>query len=79
LIAWGLLEVGQAAWLEGEPAVTQSHAVEALGLFHELGNQEGLLAALESIAVAALAQRRSEHAARLMGAVEAQELPRPDR
>jgi hypothetical protein len=71
LIGAALLEVGHAAWLQGEPAVTQSHAVEALGLFRELGYQGGLLAALESLGVAALAQRRKEVAARLLGAAAA--------
>jgi dsDNA-binding SOS-regulon protein len=70
-VAWALLEVGHAAWLQGEPVVTQSHAVEALGLFQARDDKEGLLAALESLAVAALAQERKEHAARLLGAVEA--------
>jgi predicted ATPase/class 3 adenylate cyclase len=55
LLAWALLEVGHAAWLQGEPAVTQSHALEALALFQERENKAGRLAALESLAVAALA------------------------
>jgi tetratricopeptide (TPR) repeat protein len=53
---WLLVEVGHAAWLQGESAVAHSHAREALALFQELGNREGLLAALESLAVAALPQ-----------------------
>jgi predicted ATPase/DNA-binding SARP family transcriptional activator len=69
LIAYALLEVGHAAWLQGEPGVTQSHAVEALGLFQAVGDKAGILAALENLAVAALAQRRKERAARLLGAV----------
>ena len=59
-----------AAWLQGDAEIMQSHAVEALALLRELGNKEGLLAALESLAVAALAQGRNERAARLLGAVE---------
>ena len=39
-------------------------------MFQELGNQEGLLAVLESLAVTALAQEQTGRAARLMGAVE---------
>ena len=75
-IAWALLEAGHAAWLQGEPAVTQSHAREALALFQEGEDKASLLAALESLAVAALAQRvrgeaDGERAARLLGAVEA--------
>jgi hypothetical protein len=71
LIAWALLEVGHVAWLQGESAITQSHALEALGLFQEVENKAGLLAALESLALAALAQGKKEHAARLLGGVEA--------
>jgi tetratricopeptide (TPR) repeat protein len=82
-VAWALVEVGHAAWLQGEHDVTQSHAVEALTLFQELGNTQGILAALESLAVAALAEGQKERAARLLGAVEALhealELPGPDR
>jgi hypothetical protein len=59
------------AWLQGEPVVTQSHAVEALGLFQARNDKEGLLTALESLGAAALAQGRKECAARLLGAVEA--------
>jgi tetratricopeptide (TPR) repeat protein len=71
-VAWALLEVGHAAWLQGEPEVTQSHAREALGLFQEREGKEDVLAALESLAVAAFAQGRKAGAARLFGAVEAQ-------
>jgi predicted ATPase/class 3 adenylate cyclase len=56
LIGRALLEVGHAAWLQGEAAVTQSCAAEALGLFQAEENVDGMLAALESLAVAALAQ-----------------------
>jgi hypothetical protein len=45
--------------------------VEALALFQKLENKDGLLAALESLGAAALAQGQRECAARLMGAVEA--------
>jgi tetratricopeptide (TPR) repeat protein len=75
MIGWALLEVGHAAWLQGEPAVTQSHAVEAVGLFRKIEDKDGLLAALESLVVAALAQGRKEYAARLMGAAEARRQP----
>jgi hypothetical protein len=44
-----------------------SRAVEALGLFQQRSEKEGLLAALESLAVAALAQGRKQYAARLLG------------
>jgi hypothetical protein len=67
-VAWALLEVGHAAWLQGEAAVTQSHALEALALFRELEDRLGMLAGLESLAAAALAQGRREEAARRMGA-----------
>jgi tetratricopeptide (TPR) repeat protein len=70
--AWALVAAGHAAWLQGEPIVTRSHALEALGLFQERNDKEGLLASLESLCVAALAQGRKERAARLMGAVDAQ-------
>jgi hypothetical protein len=70
-IAWALLEVGHVVWLQGEPAVTQSHAQGALALFQALGDKDGLLAGLESLAAAALVQKREERTARLMGAVEA--------
>jgi predicted ATPase len=72
LIPWALLEVGHAAWLQGEGAVTQSHALAALALFQEMEGTFGLLAVLDSLAVAALAQGRPEEAARLMGAAVAQ-------
>jgi hypothetical protein len=45
--------------------------VEALGLFRELGNDEGMLSALESLGVAALGEGHKERAARLLGAAEA--------
>jgi hypothetical protein len=48
----------------------QSHAVEALGLFHDLGTNGGVLAALESLGAAALTGGCKERAARLMGAAE---------
>jgi tetratricopeptide (TPR) repeat protein len=72
LIPWALLEVGHAACLQGEDAVTQSHALEALALFQELEYTQGKLAVLESLVVAALAQGRQEKAARLMGAAVGQ-------
>ena len=53
LIPWALLEVGHAAWLQGEGAVTQSHALAALALFQEMEDTPGMLAVLESLAVAA--------------------------
>lgn len=71
-LACALVEVGHAAWLEGEAGVTQSHAGEALRLFRGRDDQNGLLVALEGVAAAALAQGRKEHAARLLGAIEAQ-------
>jgi tetratricopeptide (TPR) repeat protein len=70
-IASALLEVGHAAWLQGEPVVTRSHALEALELLQALEDKEGVLAALESLGVAALAEGHKERAARLTGAVEA--------
>jgi tetratricopeptide (TPR) repeat protein len=77
--ASSLVEVGHVAWLQGEHGVTRSNALEALGLFQERGNKEGLPIVLESLGVAALAEGRKEHAARLLGAVaalrEARELP----
>jgi hypothetical protein len=71
-LARGLVEAGHAAWVQGEHGVTQSYALEALGLFREGNDRQGALAALESLGLAALAQGRKDHAARLMGAVEAQ-------
>jgi tetratricopeptide (TPR) repeat protein len=73
-VAWALVEVGHAAWLQGEPVVTRSHAVEALRLLQKPESEfekTGILAAVESLAVAALAWREGERAARLMGAAEA--------
>src|SRR5262249_29827160 len=70
-IARSLLKLGHAAWLQGEPSVAQSQAVEALGLSQAHEYREGLLAGLELLAVAALAQGRKERAARLLGAVAA--------
>src|SRR5581483_5066224 len=70
--AWTLLEVGHAAWLQGEPRVTHAHALESLTLFQERDHPDGLLAALESVAAARLAQGQKERAALLMAAVEAQ-------
>lgn len=64
------LEVGHATWLRGEHVAAQSHAVEALGLCRKLEDMHGILASLESLAAAALAQGRKERAARLLGAVE---------
>jgi non-specific serine/threonine protein kinase len=88
LIGWALLEVGHAAWLQGEAAVTWSHAAEALRLFEPFENKAGALAALESLAAAALmpgphaSEASRERAARLAGAVAAQREalgpPRPD-
>jgi non-specific serine/threonine protein kinase len=56
--------------------------VEALRLFQEIGIKVDILAALESLAVAALIQGRKERAARLAGAAaarrEALRLPGPD-
>jgi hypothetical protein len=69
--AASLVDVGHVAWLQGEHGVTRSNALEALGLFQELGNKEGLLIVLESLGAAALAEGRKEHAARLLGAVAA--------
>jgi tetratricopeptide (TPR) repeat protein len=71
-IAWTLVEVGHAAWLQGEPVVTRAHATEALELFRSGGNRDGQLAALESMAAAMLGQDQKEGAARLLAAVEAQ-------
>jgi predicted ATPase/class 3 adenylate cyclase/Tfp pilus assembly protein PilF len=71
-VPWALVEVGHVAWLQGEPLVTQTHAVEALELFQEREDQKGILAALESLAVAAFSQGRKERAARLLAAAEAQ-------
>jgi predicted ATPase/class 3 adenylate cyclase len=71
-IPWALLEVGHAAWLQGEAAVTQAHTREALALFQELEHTPGLLAVLESLAGAALAQGQLAAAARLMGAAVSQ-------
>jgi tetratricopeptide (TPR) repeat protein len=84
LIGWALIELGHAAWLQGEEAVTQSHAVEALRLFQPFENPAGTLAALESLAGASLLQgpgtrgyprsgsTDGARAARLAGAVAAQ-------
>ena len=51
-------------------------------MFQEREDKAGLFAALESLAVAALAQGKKEHAARLVGGVEALRealgLPAPD-
>jgi predicted ATPase/uncharacterized protein HemY len=82
-VAWVLVEVGHAAWLQGENSVTQSHTREALELFRELGGPSGILAALESLAAALIAPGAggplgssspsasgNERAARLMGAAE---------
>jgi hypothetical protein len=70
-IAWALLAVGHAAWLQGDSVVAETHAAEALLLFQKWEHNSGLLTALENLAVAALARGRKEHAARLLGAVEA--------
>jgi hypothetical protein len=50
---------------------TRSYAVEALGLFREREEGDGILAPLESVAVAMRPQGRKEQAARLAGAIEA--------
>lgn len=71
LIGQALLAVGHAAWCQGDHAAAQARALEALHLFREQDNQEALLAALESLAAAALSRAEEPHAARLMGAVEA--------
>jgi predicted ATPase/DNA-binding SARP family transcriptional activator len=71
-IASTLLEAGHAAWLQGEHRVTYSHAVEALGIFRARDDNYGILAALESVAAALLAEGGKERAARLLAAVEAQ-------
>ena len=55
-IAWALLEAGHAAWLQGEPDITQSYAVEAMDLFQRRNMIDGMLAALENLGMAALAQ-----------------------
>jgi tetratricopeptide (TPR) repeat protein len=72
MIGWMLVKLGHAAWLQGEDTVTRSHAAEALRLFRQFENKAGTLAALESLAGAALLQGRKERAARLAGAVAAQ-------
>jgi predicted ATPase/class 3 adenylate cyclase len=72
MTAWMHVKLGHAAWLQGEDAVTRSHAAEALWLFQQFENKAGTLAALESLAGAALLQGRKERAARLAGAVAAQ-------
>jgi predicted ATPase len=71
-VAWALLEAGHAAWLHGEHAVTQAYALEALGLLEELDSKNtSVIAVLENLAVAALAQGRKECAVRLAGAAAA--------
>src|SRR5262249_54420893 len=45
---------------------------EAMALFQARERRDGILDALESLAVAALARGQKEHAARLQGAVQAQ-------
>src|SRR5262249_24443761 len=71
LVAWALVEAGHAGWLQGENAITQSSAMEALRLFQELGNAPDLRVVLESLAAVALAEGQKERAARLMGSAEA--------
>jgi hypothetical protein len=68
--ACALMEVGHAAWLQGDHGVTRANALEALTVFHELGDKGGLLIVLESLGVAALAAGRNAHAAVLLGAAE---------
>jgi hypothetical protein len=70
VIAHALVAVGRASGCQREHGTTQSHALEALGLFQEQENKENLLAALENQAAAALAHGRRGHAARLARAVE---------
>jgi predicted ATPase/DNA-binding SARP family transcriptional activator len=69
--AWPLLEVAHAEWCQGASSVAQTHAVVALALFREKDDRDGILAALESMAMVALAQGRKERAARLIAATEA--------
>src|SRR5205823_4797461 len=49
LIAWAHLEAGHAAWLQGEPDLAESHAVQALELLREMRDQGMILFALESL------------------------------
>jgi hypothetical protein len=70
-VAWALLETGHAAWLQGDHRAAQSYALEALELIQELDHKAGILVAVESLGVAALAQGRRGRAARLVGAAGA--------
>jgi tetratricopeptide (TPR) repeat protein len=72
LLAQALTAVGHAAWCQGDYAAAQACAVEAMDLFRRQDNPQGVFAALESLAAAALACGEKPQAARLLGAVEAQ-------
>lgn len=56
----------------GELAVTHAYAREALALFQARDDKDGLLAGVESVAAALLAEGRLQSAARLLAAAEAQ-------
>jgi predicted negative regulator of RcsB-dependent stress response len=67
---WALLELGHAAWCQGDFAAAQSCAAAAAAEFRERDDQGSLLAVLESLAGVAAAQGRGERAACLWGAAE---------
>jgi tetratricopeptide (TPR) repeat protein len=76
-VAWALVQVGHAAWLQGDLVAANSYGVKALELFQGQEDMGGILASLEALAVAAMAQgldarpAGGERAARLLGAGEA--------
>lgn len=71
LIAWSLLEIAAAARGQREYVVSRSSAAEALSLFKEREDPNGILACVESVAADALLLGDKQLSARLLGAAEA--------
>jgi predicted ATPase/class 3 adenylate cyclase len=69
IIAWS---VGVNAAVLGRFETARSHLIECLQVGLDLGNRWGASYPLEALAALAVAERKYEHAARLLGAGEAQ-------
>jgi tetratricopeptide (TPR) repeat protein len=70
-IPWAHQGLGETALAQGDSTLAATHLVEALGLFHDLGDRVGVSWCLAGIAGVAALDEEPERAAWLWGAAEA--------
>jgi predicted ATPase/class 3 adenylate cyclase/DNA-binding CsgD family transcriptional regulator len=69
--ASGLLAAGRLARLRDDPAASEGHFHDALGIFRPMGHKAGVIEALEALAGIASAAEQGDEAVRLVAAADA--------